>query len=426
MTRFRRAGWKVLFFPGAEVVHVGGASHGGQLYVENLRGHLRFFASTAGRRRPSACARLLLSSLRLRALVAAPRGVPRGRPLPLVRQRQHTARCSDRVPPTRVRHACVVLPGWAVARALGQRSVVGGARVDDGARSSSRGPSCSRCTRTSSSRSLLLAADLRRRARRGSKARVPGTRRRTWFAVVARRRRRARLAPLARRRAPSSATASSTRRACASSSTSATCTCARSTSSRTAGCTPATRSRSGTGFVALVAWFSGLDPAVVVRHEPSLLAPIAVRGRVGGGRRRLRLARRRRRRSRSRTLALFCFAPGARRLVRDARAARRPRRASCSCRPRSRSSSPRRLRRRRSSCSARSRSSTPTYALFMLVPLRRRSRAREWRAYARSRPCPVAAGAALAAPARRTRRSRTTRATCERLRGARSSTQTSW
>ena len=30
MYRFRRAGWKVLFFPGAEVFHVGGASHGGR------------------------------------------------------------------------------------------------------------------------------------------------------------------------------------------------------------------------------------------------------------------------------------------------------------------------------------------------------------------------------------------------------------
>ena len=48
MTRFRRAGWKVLFFPGAEVVHVGGASHGGRLYVENLRGHLRWFAKHRG------------------------------------------------------------------------------------------------------------------------------------------------------------------------------------------------------------------------------------------------------------------------------------------------------------------------------------------------------------------------------------------
>jgi len=69
MTRFRRAGWKVLFFPGAEVVHVGGASHGGQLYVENLRGHLRFFAKHDGPGTAERARLLLLWSLRLRALL---------------------------------------------------------------------------------------------------------------------------------------------------------------------------------------------------------------------------------------------------------------------------------------------------------------------------------------------------------------------
>jgi N-acetylglucosaminyl-diphospho-decaprenol L-rhamnosyltransferase len=69
MTRFRRAGWKVLFFPGAEVVHVGGASHGGRMYVENLRGHLRFFAKHRGPKEAERVRKLLLWSLRLRALV---------------------------------------------------------------------------------------------------------------------------------------------------------------------------------------------------------------------------------------------------------------------------------------------------------------------------------------------------------------------
>ena len=60
---------------------------------------------------------------------------------------------------------------------------------------------------------------------------------------------------------------------------------------------------------ALVAWFSGLDPSTVMRHEPSLLAPIAVavayeagvavfRSRAGG----ITLA--------IAQVALFCFAPG--------------------------------------------------------------------------------------------------------------------
>jgi N-acetylglucosaminyl-diphospho-decaprenol L-rhamnosyltransferase len=69
MTRFRRAGWKVLFYPGAEVVHVGGATHGGRIYVENLRGHLRFFAKHHGPKAAERARLLLLWSVRLRALV---------------------------------------------------------------------------------------------------------------------------------------------------------------------------------------------------------------------------------------------------------------------------------------------------------------------------------------------------------------------
>jgi GT2 family glycosyltransferase len=69
MTRFRRAGWKVLFYPGAEVVHVGGATHGGRMYAENLRGHLRFLAKHAGPRAAERARLLLLWSLRLRVLV---------------------------------------------------------------------------------------------------------------------------------------------------------------------------------------------------------------------------------------------------------------------------------------------------------------------------------------------------------------------
>ncbi|MFN2468635.1 MAG: glycosyltransferase family 2 protein [Gaiellaceae bacterium] len=72
--RFRAAGWKVLFFPGAEVVHVGGASHGGRMYRENVRGHLRFFAKHHGAREAERARRLLLAGVRLRA-----RLFPRGR-----------------------------------------------------------------------------------------------------------------------------------------------------------------------------------------------------------------------------------------------------------------------------------------------------------------------------------------------------------
>jgi N-acetylglucosaminyl-diphospho-decaprenol L-rhamnosyltransferase len=69
MTRFRRAGWSVVFFPDAEVMHVGGASHGGRMYVENLRGHLRWFAKHRGPKDAERVRKLLLWSLRLRALV---------------------------------------------------------------------------------------------------------------------------------------------------------------------------------------------------------------------------------------------------------------------------------------------------------------------------------------------------------------------
>ena len=69
LTRFRHAGWQVLFFPGAEVVHVGGATHGGRMYAEHLRGHLRFLAKHRGRREAERARRVLLWSLRLRGLV---------------------------------------------------------------------------------------------------------------------------------------------------------------------------------------------------------------------------------------------------------------------------------------------------------------------------------------------------------------------
>src|SRR3954447_16197103 len=68
LRRFRDAGWKVLFFPGAEVAHVGGASHGGRLSVENLRGILRYLAKHRGTRYAERARLLLLWSLRLRGL----------------------------------------------------------------------------------------------------------------------------------------------------------------------------------------------------------------------------------------------------------------------------------------------------------------------------------------------------------------------
>jgi hypothetical protein len=67
--RFRQAGWKVVFFPDAEVVHVGGASHGGRLFREQVRGHLRFLAKHRGARDAERARRLLVWALRLRGLL---------------------------------------------------------------------------------------------------------------------------------------------------------------------------------------------------------------------------------------------------------------------------------------------------------------------------------------------------------------------
>ncbi len=66
--RFRQAGWKVLFYPGAECVHVGGASHGGRLFVENLRGHLLFLAKHRGLRDAERARRVLRAGCLLRGL----------------------------------------------------------------------------------------------------------------------------------------------------------------------------------------------------------------------------------------------------------------------------------------------------------------------------------------------------------------------
>jgi GT2 family glycosyltransferase len=67
--RFRAAGWQVWFSPAAEVVHLGGASHGGRLYVENVRGILHYLDKHRGRRYAEHARLLLLWSLRLRALL---------------------------------------------------------------------------------------------------------------------------------------------------------------------------------------------------------------------------------------------------------------------------------------------------------------------------------------------------------------------
>jgi GT2 family glycosyltransferase len=73
--RFRQAGWNVLFFPGAGATHVYAASHKGRLFVENLRGQLRFLRKHRGDAYAEHARRLMLVALRLRgALVRGERG----------------------------------------------------------------------------------------------------------------------------------------------------------------------------------------------------------------------------------------------------------------------------------------------------------------------------------------------------------------
>lgn len=67
--RFHDAGWEVWFDPEVAFTHVGGASHGGRLYRENLRGHLRWFAKHEGMGTARRARLLLLWSLRLRGLL---------------------------------------------------------------------------------------------------------------------------------------------------------------------------------------------------------------------------------------------------------------------------------------------------------------------------------------------------------------------
>jgi GT2 family glycosyltransferase len=67
--RFRQAGWKVLFTPDAEFVHVGGATtrkSWGPMFREQVRGHIRFLDKHRGRREAERARGLLLVSLRLR------------------------------------------------------------------------------------------------------------------------------------------------------------------------------------------------------------------------------------------------------------------------------------------------------------------------------------------------------------------------
>jgi N-acetylglucosaminyl-diphospho-decaprenol L-rhamnosyltransferase len=70
--RARKGGWRTLFFPEAEAVHVGGASwrrESATLFREQVRGHLRFLVKHRGARTAERARRVILAGLRLRSLV---------------------------------------------------------------------------------------------------------------------------------------------------------------------------------------------------------------------------------------------------------------------------------------------------------------------------------------------------------------------
>jgi GT2 family glycosyltransferase len=84
--RARNAGWSVVFWPGAEFVHVGGASTAAvlpRMYREQLRSHLRFLAKHHGLPEAERARKLLATAMRFRALVFGIVGRPERRALSL-------------------------------------------------------------------------------------------------------------------------------------------------------------------------------------------------------------------------------------------------------------------------------------------------------------------------------------------------------
>jgi GT2 family glycosyltransferase len=67
--RFHEAGWKILYFPGAEVVHLLGGSHQGRMFREIVRGHVLWMAKHRGMNDAERVRRLMLFALRLRMLL---------------------------------------------------------------------------------------------------------------------------------------------------------------------------------------------------------------------------------------------------------------------------------------------------------------------------------------------------------------------
>ena len=67
--RLWEAGWEVWFTPDAEFTHVGGASHKGLMFDQNVNGHIRYLAKHHGDAYAERARKLLLWALRLRGLL---------------------------------------------------------------------------------------------------------------------------------------------------------------------------------------------------------------------------------------------------------------------------------------------------------------------------------------------------------------------
>jgi hypothetical protein len=67
--RFWDGGWEVWFTPDPEFTHVGGATHGGRMFEENVLSHLMWFGKHLGAREAQRARWLLLWSLRLRGVL---------------------------------------------------------------------------------------------------------------------------------------------------------------------------------------------------------------------------------------------------------------------------------------------------------------------------------------------------------------------
>jgi GT2 family glycosyltransferase len=67
--RFKRGGWKVLYYPDARVTHVGEASHGGRMVRELARSNLRYMAKHHGERAAEHARKVMLAGVAVRALL---------------------------------------------------------------------------------------------------------------------------------------------------------------------------------------------------------------------------------------------------------------------------------------------------------------------------------------------------------------------